>query len=368
MGMLTTGTWCSSATPPSTTSPEAGKALDSISVAGRRSGDGALAEAVLQAVHYADIFDYPLRVDEIHRALTASSPRLRHTRAAMAALLQQGELACGRGFYHLPGRENLVAIRQRRASIAVALWREAPRYGRLIAALPFVRMVAVTGALAVENTEPDDDIDLLIVTTPGRLWLCRLLVILVVLCARWRGRTLCPNYLLTTSALALREQSLFTARELLQMVPLFGPEVYEQMLSQNRWIQRFQPQARPRHRAANIRLRRAAASAKAAAEWLLRQRLFDRLERWEMARKVDKFERLAADRGGSVRFGADECKGHFEGHDQRILAEWRWRLGQLDNPGAAGESTVVAAPLAGNSNSPSPLASAIPVNLSRGRR
>jgi predicted nucleotidyltransferase len=53
--------------------------------------------------------------------------------------------------------------------------------------LPFVRMVAVTGALAKDNVGQRVDIDLLIVAAPGRIWVCRRFLILAVRVARLLG-------------------------------------------------------------------------------------------------------------------------------------------------------------------------------------
>jgi len=55
------------------------------------------------------------------------------------------------------------------------------------------------------GTNPDApaDLDYLIVTAPGRLWTARALTIGLVRLARRAGRRVCPNYLLSTRALAL---------------------------------------------------------------------------------------------------------------------------------------------------------------------
>src|SRR2546422_753264 len=95
---------------------------------------------------------------------------------------------------------------------------EAVRRAILNTRLPFVRLVAVTGALAMNNARAGDDIDLFILAQPGRLWLCRLLVLGVVKLAARRGHTLCPNFLLSTGRLRLSERNLFTAHEVVQMV------------------------------------------------------------------------------------------------------------------------------------------------------
>src|SRR5688500_12561221 len=92
--------------------------------------------AILQTVVYADIFDYPLTENEIHRYLTgfpapleSVSNALRNGGLVPSLLERAGD------YYHLPGRERVVSSRQRRGQVAARLWTQARRYGRVIAAL-----------------------------------------------------------------------------------------------------------------------------------------------------------------------------------------------------------------------------------------
>jgi hypothetical protein len=71
------------------------------------------------------------------------------------------------------------------------------------------------------DNESGRDLDFLVVTLPGRLWLCRGMAMLLVRLARRLGDELCPNYFITTQALAFPSQDLYSAHELVQMAPLF---------------------------------------------------------------------------------------------------------------------------------------------------
>jgi hypothetical protein len=202
-----------------------------------------LERAIVEAVAYADVFDYPLTADEVHRYLNGVTA----SRAGVRATLANGRLVprllshAGR-YYCLRGREAVIETRRERARLSATYWRRALGYGRLIAGLPFVRLVAVTGALAMDNVA-DDDVDYMIITEPGRLWSCRALVVAVVRWAALGGITLCPNYFLSENALVLSERSLFTAHEVAQMVPLAGWDTYDTFRRLNRWTERFLPNA-----------------------------------------------------------------------------------------------------------------------------
>src|SRR5262249_186600 len=155
------------------------------------------------------VFDYPLTADEIHRYLITVSA----ARGAVRTLLQSQlphELSRSGRYFTLAGREAAVQTRKARAATASDFWRRGVHYGRPLSNLPFVRMVAVTGGLAMDNMA-DGDIDYLIITEPGRLWLCRALIVGLVRLAAVRGTELCPNYFLSERALVLTERNLFTA-------------------------------------------------------------------------------------------------------------------------------------------------------------
>jgi hypothetical protein len=183
--------------------------------------------------------------------------------------------------------------------------------------------VAVTGSLAVGGAEAGADVDLLVVTSPGRLWLTRAAVIGVVRAARARGLQLCPNYFLAESVLELAERDPFTAHELAQMAPIAGDASYGVLLARNAWYRGFLPNHVPSVDPLPIRPGR----ARRLAERLLLGRTLDRLERWEMRRKIARLASGAT--SAEQRFGPAICKGHFEEHRRRTLAAYEARLARL---------------------------------------
>ncbi|HKG54555.1 MAG TPA: hypothetical protein VKB04_09865, partial [Anaerolineales bacterium] len=201
-----------------------------------------LLRSVLHTLAYADVFDYPLTAHEVYRYLPMADASFEDVIELLnnTALFSKIE-----DYYTLHGREQIVKTRKRRARVAGRLWPKATRYGRLITSLPFVRMVAVTGSLAMNNVDDskDIDIDYLIVTMPNHLWTCRALALMVARFARLEGVSLCPNYLVATNALNLDDHSLYVAHELAQMIPLSGMEIYEEMSRLNGWMEDYLPNA-----------------------------------------------------------------------------------------------------------------------------
>jgi len=303
-----------------------------------------VAGAIYEAVQYADLFDCACTTTEIRRHTAVPLPDETVVARALRdtplddLLAHQEDLVC------LRGREELFAVRRRRLDGSRRLWRAARAWARFFAAAPFVRMVAVTGSLAVDNAEADDDIDLFVVTEPMRLWLCRALFFSVALTREARGirPRLCPNYLVTTRALEQRpaDCDYYVARELAQMIPLWGRATYESVRARNAWMAQFQPNAGPRWGAVEpVRPGRVGAAFRHRAEWMLAGPFGDRLERWEAARALPRQWTRAAREGGDVAFGADVYRGHFSGHGARIRRRFAQRLEAQPAPGQSIEAT-----------------------------
>lgn len=283
--------------------------------------------AILRAVIYADVFDYALTFAELHRYLIAE----RTTEPELRALLATSPWLAERmrsvdGWYVLPGREALIETRLRRALAAERGWKTARHYAAILAHLPFVRCVAVTGALAMNNVEAEADVDYLIVTTAGRVWLARALAILVVRLARLTQVQLCPNYILALTALQQSRRDLFVAHELAQMAPLAGHDLYWQMRAVNEWATDFLPNAatwpRPEPDLAPQGLGRL---IQRLAEWLLSGRLADGLEEWEQRRKTARFRSQLTQSGSAARLDGDRVQGHFNDYGHKALAAYEER-------------------------------------------
>ncbi|HST06518.1 MAG TPA: hypothetical protein VLQ48_17530 [Chloroflexia bacterium] len=299
-----------------------GKATGTIQVS-------AVARSILGALAYADLFDYPLTLAQVYRYQIGTL----YTQEQLAAALTS-DLTLARsisrspeGFYSLASRETVFVTRREREAASAKIWRRARLYSRFLSHFPFVRMVAVTGALAVDNIADNPDIDLLVVTLPGRVWIARRLIVGLVRLARlWRD-DLCPNYIISRDNLTLDQRDLFTAHELAQMIPLYGLKLYERMISQNEWANEYLPAAFtvPRRASGDSR----PGILRKGIEWVLALHLLDGWERWELNRLRHKL-RPKVGESAEVICSPTQCKGHTGLHRHWVTTRYEQRIHELN--------------------------------------
>lgn len=281
---------------------------------------------ILRTVLYADVFQYALSAEEIHYYLLYNRPvplaDVQDTLATSDYL--RTVLAIEADYIALCTQPGNIAQRREREALTQQLWPTAQRYGRWLANLPFVRMVALTGALAMHNPAgPHDDYDYLLLTQPGRVWLARAFAVLLVRLVRLRGHEICPNYVLASDDLLQTRQDVYMAHEMVQMIPLYGLPLYEAMQCANDWAQDYMPNAIAQHKPR----KQPQQHLKRALEWVLQGRMGNALERWEQTRKLRKFAaQVQTATPSDARLDAGAVKGHFADHGSPILTAYRQRL------------------------------------------
>jgi hypothetical protein len=115
------------------------------------------------------------------------------------------------------------------------------------------------------------------------------------------------------------------------MVPVAGFATYRRMRELNQWTADFLPNAT--YACGNLgsnSTRQPWQRLKTFGEAVLRTRVASQLERWEMERKIAKFSRAGREEDAETAFSADRCKGHFDGHGQRVLDAYENRVHSIE--------------------------------------
>ncbi|MBI3981142.1 hypothetical protein HY345_04045 [Candidatus Microgenomates bacterium] len=200
------------------------------------------------ALCYADIFSYPLTFKEFTKWQIKCKA---NSKISLNFFKKEGK------YYFLNGRKKNVLIRQERLRFSDSKKLIAQKISSSLRYIPWVKMIALTGALAMENGKKDDDIDLLIITAERRVWLTRFLTTLLLEIMGVRRRPgiqnwsnkICLNLFLDEQQLHFSptERNLYLAHEILQTKCLFNKEhTFEKFLLANQWVKKDLPRAFPR--------------------------------------------------------------------------------------------------------------------------
>lgn len=279
-----------------------------------------LENAVVETLAYSDVFDYPLTIDELHRYCVVSASR---DEVEQCAAINKEVSLCD-GYYFLTGRDEIVVLRKRREFASRKIYKRAMFYGRILGRLPFIRMAALTGSLAVRNCDESADYDYMLVAKAGRVWTARVFALLLNRVANLLGETLCPNLIVSENRLEWKSRDLYSAREIEQMVLIHGEVVHLRLRVVNNWIQHYLP---------NITIDPEKVEEKKyplqkLLEFFLQGSLGDKFEAWEMNRKIARFSNQA-DFGTETNFNADICQGNFGHHGMWTIQKYQERLEKL---------------------------------------
>ncbi len=206
-------------------------------------------KSVLSTLIYSDIFDYPLKTTELEKYCIGKCTDIEKT---LAALVRSKEIIHEHDLYCLRGRGEIIAKRLQRQKMSNKKLQLALQITKFLQIIPTIQLLGISGSLAMENAEEDEDIDIFVITKAGTIWTTRFFVLLLLQLIgkrrKWNDKhsrdSICANMFVDESNLMLpiNKQNLFTAHEVIQMKPIFDRNnTYKKFLFSNQWIKQFLP-------------------------------------------------------------------------------------------------------------------------------
>jgi hypothetical protein len=211
---------------------------------------------ILATLAYYDVFDFPLKEEEVFRflinlgrSLAAEGPQstdFDEVKARLEELRNDGAVNFSDGFYYLFERDYLVPLRLKKEKIAKKKWKKVFCVARWLKFLPYIKAIFASGSLAISNTDELGDLDILIIVKHGRIWLSRLLVSGLLSLIGMRRKynqkiapdKICLNHYITDKSLLIPYKSIYTAQTYINLRPVFisGPQIITEFYKANSWL------------------------------------------------------------------------------------------------------------------------------------
>ena len=236
--------------------------------------------SILKVLVYFDLFDYPLNQEEIGLFINQKVNSDELSRG-LNQLIDSGILFRFKEFYCLKNDPSWVERRKTGNQKAIATLPTAYRISAFLYSFPFVRGVGISGSLSKNFADENADIDYFIITKANRLWIARTFMHLYKKLTFLTGRQhlFCMNYYVDEEALTIVEKNIFTAIEVVTLVPVCGNGSLGNFFAANSWTNSYYPNypidKEGRKKTSHSRL-------KNLIEWLFSNTLGDRLDNYFM--------------------------------------------------------------------------------------
>lgn len=215
-----------------------------------------LEQAILQTLAWFDWQQQPLTSFECWYFLWCDQGEIisatqSDVAGALETLQARGVVKCERGFWQLSDSPSYTNERLERARWSITKRRRAERAAKLISYLPFIRAVALANTLASNSAKQESDIDLLIITSAGRLYLSRLLVTILVQLLGWRrhgsrvANRVCLSFYLSDDHLNIKDLAYefdpYLIYWLANLYCLVDKDIFNDFLQANNWVHNYVP-------------------------------------------------------------------------------------------------------------------------------
>ncbi|MBN2087736.1 hypothetical protein JW758_05295 [Candidatus Peregrinibacteria bacterium] len=209
-----------------------------------------LKDSIIKTIKYFDLFDFPLTAEEILEYLYEYDKpvHIKEIKGTLKEMVEAETIEEIKEHYILKGRRNILETRKTRKFIAEKYWNRVKLYGIYMRDVPFVKMVGICNNLAYDNSSEQSDIDLFIVIKPGRMWIARFILTLVLHfygVRRYKDKIagrFCLSFFVTTNELnmgklQIKPEDPYLAYWTKLLCPIYGEETYEEFKTENEvWL------------------------------------------------------------------------------------------------------------------------------------
>jgi hypothetical protein len=278
------------------------------------------AQSILKTLAYFNVFNYPLKKEEIISYLDASFSDTEMDKA-FRVLLNEKLIFRVDEFYALYNNPFLVQRRKKGNERAIKQLRIAAKVARLLSRFPYVRGVFVSGSLSKNFADDGSDIDFFIITAKNRLWIARTIMHLFKKLTYLTGKQhwFCMNYFVDETALEIREKNIFTATEVITALPLRGDSIFRDFITANEWTKKYYPHHSGMNRPGKIRK----GFIKPVIEMIFNNKLGNGLDNWLMQLTIKRWRKkteLKKRNSQGILMAMDAGK-HYSKSDPRYFQE-----------------------------------------------
>jgi len=213
--------------------------------------DSRIYKAIIRTLSYSDVFDYPLKKQELWKFLNIRTQVNKNSfNKALNQMIREKKIEAKNRYHFLIGRKKIVSERLERERISIGKLEVAKKAANILSFIPTIKLIGISGSLSLKNAQIIDDIDFFIITTHNSLWITRFFVNVLLLLTGYKrsiqdlhGMNLvCPNLFLSEDNLLLSSmrRNLFSAREIAQLYLLLDRDsMYKKFLSANFWVKNY---------------------------------------------------------------------------------------------------------------------------------
>jgi predicted nucleotidyltransferase len=269
-----------------------------------------IVEAIDEVLAYCSIFDHHIEIDDLLRNLRIKSSQSNLISAIGTSshlFLEDGIVFSSK----YPKNLNHAYSKE----LAVKTLEETKEVLAILNSCNNITGLAITGSVAAGVNAKDGDVDVLIITKPGWVWRIRALAIYLSH-QHPRGKLLCPNMVMSEDSLEF-EKGVYSARELMQIIPVKDDGGLTELYSRNTWVQDILPNT-SRKIAINIEQ-----ISHYPWWWKIMRLPFlgNIVESWESSRRIKQLSNSS--QSTEAFYSKSICRGHENSHKSRIEAKYR---------------------------------------------